>query len=155
VPDIAGSRPESRLVIWDRSFRAALPGMPLTGWGANSGFTQVVTSREAVSAVAPPLGLLSHPHDQFLDILTGMGLPGLVAWTWLAVAFVMAVRGSPNTDVREAAPYLFAAGIGLLVIAGVESVFTNRNVFPAVVWMLALPSILPRIGPGKVAPVEE
>lgn len=143
--DLSAKRPESRLAIWDVTFEDALPELPLIGWGVDKGFAQMVEARERFRSDRIPHPRLAHPHNQILDILTGSGLPGLVGWTWLAVAFVLHLRNASNWPVKEAPVYLGAAAVGLAAMTPFEAVFISRNVFPTFVLILVLCEVLPKL----------
>lgn len=86
-----------------------------------------------------PLGCSIHPHNYYLQVATGAGLPGLVLFVLLAIAWLWRLgRGAGASGLRVG---LFAtAAIILWPIASTTSLFTLPNagwVFLTIGWGLA------------------
>jgi O-antigen ligase len=145
--ELAGARPGSRIFIVDITFHDALSGMPLTGWGAGRGYSEVLRAKERTLTDHPPYPHLPHPHNQFLEILTGTGFPGLFAWVWLAMAFFSWVWRSRASLGRNRALCLVALLLSAIPILAFQVHLNRRNILPAVVLILVVAELLPEIRP--------
>jgi O-antigen ligase len=157
--ELKREHPSSRMFIWDVTFLDAFPRLPLIGWGSDRGFAEAVRSREMFLTDRPSCSQLPHPHNQLLHVLTTTGLPGLLAWVWLALTFYLCIWRERKLLRRDHFLYLLAVTISIIVDCTFQVHLTTRNIFPAVVLVLVLAELLPRyqetIGSGSPIPLGE
>ena len=103
----------SRTIIWSHAVYG-IKDFPVTGMGMDS-FDQLVEVAYPTEAIVP-LSIITHAHNQLLQVALDLGLPGLVAYLALlmigAALTVFAWRGSSDVWGRAV-----AAGIGAGLLA--------------------------------------
>ncbi|HOE10375.1 MAG TPA: glycosyltransferase [bacterium] len=139
--DISGSRPQSRLVIWDQMMRYAVPHLPASGWGGGNAVKDRVSYLQSFRADRPPYPEINHAHNLFFHVWLIYGPPGLLALIWLAVRFVRFVppRSPSGTWGRYGEhAYFFGAAVGFTVFCCFDTLLFTRNVTPALVLFLGM-----------------
>ncbi len=139
--DISGSRPQSRLVIWDQMMRYAVPDLPASGWGGGNAVKDRVSYLQSFRVDRPPYPEINHAHNLFFHVWLIYGPAGLFALIWLAVRFVRFVppRSPSGTWGRYGEhAYFFGAAVGFTVFCCFDTLLFTRNVTPALVLFLGM-----------------
>lgn len=150
-----------RLDIWSRAW-AMIRDMPYTGVGLNT-FPLVQTHFYPGMLLGPE----PHAHNLALQTAVDLGVPGLLALLWLAVAFflmvVRAYHATANGDLRVllvglAAGFVAYLGNGLLdaVTLGakpVASLFGMLALAAAIAMLESRPPLEPRLGSPNLSPL--
>ena len=110
-----------RLDMWSRAW-AMIADMPYTGIGLNT-FSLIQTH----FYMGYLLGVEPHAHNLFLQTALDLGLPGLLAFVWLLVAFYLTARQAlTRLDDRPATAMVIGAvaGVSAYVAGGLLDVMT-------------------------------
>jgi putative inorganic carbon (HCO3(-)) transporter len=122
-----------RFDIWSRAL-AMIRDMPFTGIGLNT-FPLVQSHFYIGHLIGPEV----HAHQLWLQTALDLGLPGLLAFIWLLVAFAYTVvRGYQLADSRQLQVLLvgLAAGVLAYVAAGTLDVTTLGSKPVAALWAM-------------------
>ena len=130
--------------IWSRAL-AMVHDMPYTGVGLN---TFPLVQMHFYPGVA--LGPEPHAHSLFLQTAVDLGLPGLLAFLWLLVAFcfvvVRAYRATSDQDLRVLLVGLAAGVLAYVVHGFVDTVTLGAKPIAGLFAMLGLAAAILRQG---------
>ncbi len=103
----------SRLEVWQRGWMM-VQDFPFTGIGVGT-YNQVAHALYPFFIAAPD-EVVAHAHNQFLEIAVDLGIPGLIAYVALLIAFVVCVARAYHTVTDERVRVL-TAGLGFGMLA--------------------------------------
>jgi hypothetical protein len=142
-----------RLDIWSRAW-AMIRDMPYTGVGLNT-FPLVQTHFYPGVLLGPE----AHAHNLFLQTAVDLGLPGLVAFVWLSVVFLLmairACRTVADSDLRTLLVGLVAGFVAYVGNGLVDAVTLGAKPVVALFAMLGLAVAIARVGRKSQAELGE
>ena len=143
-----------RLDIWSRAL-AMVRDMPYTGIGLN---TFPLIQAQFYPGVL--LGPEVHAHNLVLHTAVDLGLPGLLAFLWLIVAFFVVVtrayRATQNRDLRVLLAGLAAGVVAYLGNGLLDAVTLGAKPVAALFIMFGLAAAVLKVGGQRAgAPVDE
>jgi putative inorganic carbon (hco3(-)) transporter len=128
-----------RLEVWSRAVDMILD-FPFTGIGM--GVFQPLADRLYPFMIFEP-GQVFHAHNLFLQVAVDLGIPGLLAWTWILVVVILNAAKAYRAGRAHEDSLIAALGAGLLcsqialIVHGLTDAVTWGMVRPApVVWAL-------------------
>ncbi len=139
--DLRGTRPESRIRIWNETYKEVLPNADASGVGTVDQFKTHWWSYQLNAGIDPPTPRFNHAHNIPLHLLVSMGLLGLVFLAWLCIVLLRAVPPwSPSGVWGESgnAAYLLAGAVGFALFGLFDMVIFTKNVTATVVLYLGL-----------------
>ena len=112
-----------RTVIWSESWEL-IKAHPLTGTGLRSYQTAIIPFHKATWMEIYP-----HPHNIILMLWIETGLLGLLAFAWLCVTWIMAVKKNKN--------WLWLVPLVVILVHGMVDMPYFKNDLAAQFWILA------------------
>ncbi|HUE75607.1 MAG TPA: O-antigen ligase family protein, partial [Chloroflexota bacterium] len=127
-----------RLKIWESSLMM-LRDFPITGIGLNAfqGHYDPALDGQYMRPEAWQESTISHPHNLILDVWLSLGLPGLIAGTVIAIAFVRFARcilvrqaGADDSERASLARPMAIGAVGAMMDLAVHGAIDNSYFLP-------------------------